>query len=392
MSAGAGTEEKDRTTVNEELTPRRAVPEHHRRNIWIIVVVAVVVVCGGGVGVAYGTGFWPFSSTAQNTPTPTPPSFGPRVIQTPTPTPPPVLEPLPTWPLTGVGGDVVDRPALVVKIENSSDARPQEGLESADIVYEEMVEGGISRFAAIFNSTLPPRIVPIRSVRPMDGPITAWTGGVLAFSGGQAQFTSRAQNDGLQLLSMDAGAKGFSRVSGRASTHDVAGDPAAFLAQADSSHQSPPPPFAAFDTDGSGSTAQRQGTMTSQVSVTISSIAHPSWSWDASSGRWLRSEGNTPAKDAAGDQLSASNVLVLGVQVQYLAGTDAAGNHIPESIVVGQGSGIVVSGQMSAPITWQKADESSPWQFLDATGAPVTLTPGNTWIELVPNSGTWSVS
>jgi len=299
---------------------------------------------------------------------------------------------LPTWPLTGIAGDVVDRPALVVKVENSSEARPQEGLESADIVYEEMVEGGISRLAAVYNSTLPTRIVPIRSVRPMDGPITAWTGGLLAFSGGQAQFTNRAQQDGLQLLSMDAGAKGFSRVSSRPSTHDVAGDPAAFLAQADAAHQSAPPAFAAFDTDGSGSTAQRQGTMTSQVSVTISTIAHPNWTWDAASGRWLRSEGSTPAMDASGDQLSASNVIVLGVQVQYLSLTDAAGNRIPESLVVGQGAGIVVSGQMSAPITWQKADESSPWQFLDATGAPVTLTPGNTWVELVPNSGTWSVS
>ena len=354
--------------------------------MWIIVVVAIIVILGAG-GAAYWFGFFDRATDDDS----------PIVADVPTPLPTETLTPMPKqrWPLTGAIGDlgvVVERPALVVKVENAPESRPQEGLEDADIVFEEMVEGGISRFAAIFHSALPEQIAPIRSVRPMDGPITAWTGGLLAFSGGQAQFTSRAENDGLQLISMDWGADGFSRETSRDAPHDVAGDTASFLAQADDSHQSSPPQFCAFDTEGTGGTAQVSGTATTTVSVVISSAAQPTWTWDASSDVWLRAEGSTPAMATSGVQLGAANVLVVDVDVVFLEGTDAAGTHIPETIVVGQGTGLVASGAMSAPITWQKDSETAPWQFFDGSGAPLVLNPGSTWVELVPTSGSWSVS
>ena len=366
-------------------SPRRAAPRHAKRKIWVYVVVAVIVVLGGG-GAAYWFGLFDH-----------PTGDGPIVTDVPTPLPTETLTPMPKerWALTGVIGDhglVTERPALVVKIENAPESRPQEGLEDADIVFEEMVEGGVSRFAAIFHSTLPEQIAPIRSVRPMDGPITAWTGGLLAFSGGQAQFTSRAENDGLQLISMDWGADGFSREPSRDAPHDVAGDTASFLAQADEDHQSSPPQFCAFDTTSTGGTAQTSGTATTTVSVSISSAAQPTWTWDTASNMWLRAEGSTPAMAASGAQLSTANVLVVDVNVVMLEGTDAAGTHIPETIVVGQGTGLVASGGMSAPITWQKDSETAPWQFFDASGAPLVLNPGSTWVELVPSSGSWSVS
>ena len=68
---------------------------------------------------------------------------------------------------------VAQRPAVAVKIENSIDARPQTGLNSADIVWEEVVEGGVARYLAVFDSKLPPVIGPVRSVRPMDPAIAA---------------------------------------------------------------------------------------------------------------------------------------------------------------------------------------------------------------------------
>ena len=78
----------------------------------------------------------------------------------PTP-PPPVLVP---WPLTGVAVEAPpQRPALAVKVENSVAARPQSGLNAADVVWEEVVEGGITRFVAVYHSNLPPDIGPICS-------------------------------------------------------------------------------------------------------------------------------------------------------------------------------------------------------------------------------------
>ena len=364
--------------------PRRAAPRRSPWKVWAIVVIAVAVVLGGGFALAYSMD-WLKHTTEDS---------GPIVTDVPTPAPLETLTPMPKprWALTGVVGNIVERPALVVKVENAEESRPQEGLEDADIVFEEMVEGGTSRYAAIFHSTLPEQIAPIRSVRPMDGPITAWTGGLLAFSGGQEVFTSRARNDGLQLISMDWGADGFSREPSRYAPHDVAGDTAAFLAQADGDHQASPPQFCTFDTDGKSSTALLSGTATSTVAVMISSVARPMWTWDDVSRVWLRSEGATPAMAASGVQLSAANVLVLSVEVVMLAGTDAAGTHIPETIVVGQGTGMVASGGMSAPITWQKDSETAPWQFFDESGAPLVLTPGQTWVELVPTSGNWAAS
>src|SRR5438309_8082921 len=105
--------------------------------------------------------------------------------------------PLPTWPLSGVAsGPVTARPALAVKIENSIDARPQTGLNSADLVYEEVVEGGITRFCAVFQSTVPPQVGPVRSVRPMDASIAGPLHGILAFSGGVRPYITAASNAG----------------------------------------------------------------------------------------------------------------------------------------------------------------------------------------------------
>src|SRR5450759_5699865 len=78
------------------------------------------------------------------------------------------------WPLTGVATtELVERPALAIKIENPREGRPQTGLEAADMVWEEVVEGGVTRYVAVFHSTIPGEVGPLRSVRPLDPAITA---------------------------------------------------------------------------------------------------------------------------------------------------------------------------------------------------------------------------
>lgn len=351
---------------------------------WLVITLAIVVLLIGGGITAYVLGVFGALFPPEETPTPTP-----TPVSTPPEEPPP---PLPDWPLTGVRGEVVERAALVVKVENSEGSRPHEGLQEADIVFEQMVEGGISRLIAIYHSTIPTQIAPIRSVRPMDGPIAAWTHGVLAFSGGQWQFTERAEGLGLQLVSYDFGDDGFDWVDWRPSPHDLSGDPAVFLEQADGDHQASPIRFCEIDMDEVGGTAQRQGSMTTSIMVEISTVATPHWQWDPAGTRWLRFEDDDPALTVEGDQLSATNVLVLEVDVRYLSLTDSAGSRIPEMIVVGEGPGLVATGGRSAEITWKKDSEGGPWRFYDASGAPVVLAPGNTWVELVPQSGTWTVS
>jgi hypothetical protein len=264
-------------------------------------------------------------------------------------------------------------------------------LEQADIVYEQLVEGGIARYIAVYHSQLPDLVAPIRSVRPMDGPIVSQLHPLLAFSGGQDRFLQRASQAGAQLISNDRGDAGFWRTSDRVAPHNVAGDVQAFLAQADSAHQDSPAPLFAYAQAGQASSIAAAGTPAGRVSAQLSGGATPNWTWDAGSGRWLRSEGSYPALSASGQQLAADHVICLSVEVRNEGGLDPAGNPIPETIVTGAGDGLLASAGAVMAIRWSKAGDSDPMVFTDAAGQPLVLSPGTTWFELTPvGSGGYS--
>src|SRR6516165_8616578 len=147
---------------------------------WIVALVALAVVaaaCGGG------------SSVAAKKKKP--------VVTTTTPGPP-------VAPLTGLpdpSGQSLTRPALSIKIENTPEARPQTGLDVADVVYEQITEGGITRFIAVYNSTIPPMAGPVRSGRIMDPDLLAPLGGIFAYSGGISQTVAAiAQTPGVNVI------------------------------------------------------------------------------------------------------------------------------------------------------------------------------------------------
>jgi hypothetical protein len=299
----------------------------------------------------------------------------------PPPPPPPVL-----WPLTGLeSGQVPPRPALAVKIENSVEARPQTGLNAADVVWEEVVEGGITRYVAVYHSTLPPEIGPVRSIRPMDPAIAAPLHGLFAFSGGQRPFVDAVAAAGLQVVSHDAGAAGFHRISSRSAPHNVYADPAALLAQADPAHQAPPAPQFDHAEGGTPPTAVSAGTPAAAVRLTLSRSSHPVWTWSPPDGRWVRAEGSTPAVEADGTPMRATNVVVLRVDIVNTAATDAAGNSVPETVLVGAGDALVATGGSTVPGRWTKNAVGDRLFLAGPDGNPVRLAPGNTWVELVPN-------
>jgi Protein of unknown function (DUF3048) N-terminal domain/Protein of unknown function (DUF3048) C-terminal domain len=305
-----------------------------------------------------------------------------------TPTPPSS----PTWPLTGVPADAVaDRPALAVKIENSVTARPQTGLNAADLVWEEVVEGGITRFVAVYHSNLPPEIGPVRSVRPMDPAIAAPLHGLLAFSGGVQTYITAAKDAGLQVLSESSGADGFHRTQNRRAPHNVYAVPQTLVAQADAAHQASP--GAQFDhpADGGQATAITAGQPTTTLALKMSGVSHPQWTWSAAEGRWLRAEGSTPAVEAGGRRIGATNVVVLRVDVVTTQARDPAGNPVPETILTGRGEALVASGGHAVAATWSKPGIGDRVTLTGADGTPVTLAPGTTWVELVPN-GTGAVA
>ena len=313
----------------------------------------------------------------------------PSTSATPVP-PPPVL-----WPLTGVPSESdteVQRPALAVKIENSVEARPQTGLNAADLVWEEVVEGGITRYVAVYHSQMPEEVGPVRSVRPMDAAIAAPLKGLFAFSGGQPDFVSAIGAAGLQVISHDAGAPGFHRVSTRYAPHNVYADPRVFIGLADTEHLAAPPEQFDIASAGEQPTAVAAGTPASAVRVTMSNSSSPRWTWSDSAGAWLRAEGSTPAVEADDSRLHASNVVVLRVEVQNTGYVDPTGNPVPETVMVGEGDALVATGGHTLAVRWTKASEDAPVILSSDSGGPVRLAPGSTWIELAPNNaGTVSV-
>lgn len=294
----------------------------------------------------------------------------------------------PAWPLTGVPVDAIaDRPALAVKIENSVDARPQTGLAAADVVWEQVVEGGITRFIAVYHSDLPPEIGPVRSIRPMDPAIAGPLGGLLAFSGGVPAYVAAAQDAGLQAVSQDSEADGFHRTTTRAAPRNVHAAPQTLVDQADADHRAAPD--AQFDHAAAGEepTAVGTGQPTTTLDLTLSRVSHPRWAWNTADARWLRSEGSTPAVEADGRRIGAANVVVLRVDVVATEARDPAGNPVPETILTGTGRALVASGGHAVEATWSKPETGDRVTLTGADGEPVTLAPGTTWVELVPNSG-----
>jgi hypothetical protein len=308
------------------------------------------------------------------------PTVDPAKGAAPTPAAP-VLPP--TWPLTGIEGDVAQRPALAVKIENTSQARPQTGLEQADVVWETIVEFDVSRFVAVFHSQVPAEVGPVRSVRPMDPLIIAPLHGLIAYSGGQQGILALIQASGAQSISHDAGAPGLYRIKTRAAPHNVYGSPQTFWDHADADHRAAPGEQFAFARGLDAASAVATGSPATTVSLHLSAASNPSWSWDGTA--WLRSEGAKPAMAASGARLSATNVVTITADHPNTGFGAQGGTPVPTYSLVGSGDAVVASGGKTLAARWQKDAQDTPLKLVAADGSPVTLAPGNTWVELVPN-------
>ena len=282
-----------------------------------------------------------------------------------------------TAPLRGTPVDpaAAEHPSLAVKIDNHPAARPQIALERADLVFEELVEGGLTRYAALWHSDVPDEVGPVRSIRPMDPDILTSFGGIVAYSGGQPQFVQAMQDTGLLNLIHDQDDSAvFERVTDRDAPHNVV----LAAAEAVDLHADIAPPPRQFDYADSAATAgaAETGAPTTTIIARFSESGERSWSWDAAAG-YLRSQDGSADLDTTGAQLRSTNVVVLRVDVDR--STD-----VPRTILSGSGEAWVSTNGSTMPATWFKDGAAAPIRLADANGATVDLAPGNTWIELVP--------
>ena len=283
------------------------------------------------------------------------------------------------------GSAAAQRPALFVKIENAPDARPQTGLDKADVVYEAIAEGGITRFAAIFQSTDPGDLGPVRSVRPQDPDLAAPLHGIAAFSGGVAPIVNDLSTVA-QDLSADTNvaASAYHRTTDRVAPHNLYATASRLWALAAAPFNVAPTPLFQYGALPAGATPALA------VDVPLSGVADVRWTWDGKA--WRRSQGGVAFTVTGSGQIGPANVIVQYVQIASAGYQDVAGTPVPATVVIGTGKVQVLRGGKIITGTWSKAGRFDVTHFTTADGRPLTLQPGRTWVELVPNTATVTVT
>jgi hypothetical protein len=299
---------------------------------------------------------------------------------TTTTAPAPLIAPLTGFPQPDAA--LRDRPALAVKIDDAPEARPQFGIENADVVYEEKVEGGLSRFMAIFQSADSDHVGPVRSLRSTDAYVLKPLGpSMIAYSGGIQPFKDLLAPNGLTDLSDDSYPSYYGRDPARPYVHSLYTSTTQ-LRQLTPAGMGPPQPLFTYLNVGQSFTAAGAQPIHS-VSVRLGAETTFDWTWDPTSALWKRGTDGMPHNITTG-QLGYTNVIVQFVNYDPLPYTDPAGNPVDQANTVGTGDSWVLSGGQLVVGRWVRPSLDQPAQYNDAAGQPIKLQPGKTWVTLVP--------
>jgi hypothetical protein len=277
-----------------------------------------------------------------------------------------------------------------VKIENAPQARPQSGLEAADVVYEEVVEGGLTRFLAVFQSRNAASVGPIRSVRPTD-PLIVWPlGGLFAYSGGTKKFIGLLHQAPVRDVGIDADTDAYTRDKSRKAPHDLYSSTSRLYEKAKPGDRTPP---ALFSFLPSGQTFEPAGaTAALHVTLVMGSQDTVDYDYDVATGTWKRSENGTPHVVAGGVQIAPTNVVVQYTPYVISPGDfDVVHEPVYVAQVVGSGDAWIFSGGKLVKGRWSKTSADTVTSYTDASGAPIALEPGSTWVELAPTGASTTV-
>jgi hypothetical protein len=293
----------------------------------------------------------------------------------------------PPCPLTGLpapGGVVPQRPAMAIKIGNNPAAWPQSGLNEADVVFEEPIEGAITRLLAIFQCHGASKVGPVRSTRWVDTRILPQFGHPgFAFAGGIIPDEHLVARSGVFDLNFtryyDAA---YVRSGSRVAPENLYTSTSKLWA-IDKSRTPPPSIFQYSRQPPVG-----LGKAVSSVELTWSSICSVKWVWDKRAGYWIRYHNGTEDFDTSGNPVHATNVVVEVVRVtRGPYPEDVELNHGVHSHTVGSGPALILRNGVAIKATWHRPGIHEAATFLGRNGTLITLAPGNTWVELLPVYG-----
>jgi hypothetical protein len=344
------------------------MPVRSPRRRWItggailLLALTVAAACGGGGDEAEA------EVTTTTRPTTT-------TSTTTTTTEPPTLSLLTGLPVDD--DEVLERTAVAVKIASDLNAQPQLGLATADIVIEELVEGGISRFLAVFQSTDSDPVGPIRSARTSEVELLPLFGRpIFAHSGGNAgTIRALANSDTLSAGHNSAFGNLYSRDRTRSSgTNNLFTNTSVLRDAAGHQGVAPSAIFTFHDPDD-GPPANADTVVGIDVSFGSTRVR---WVWDSDRQAFLRWQDGREHPGADGQQLGFTNIVVLVTPYQ----TSPADPGSPEAVTVGSGEAWVLSNGYVVAGTWERPTAASRYELRDADGNEITLVPGRIWIEL----------
>lgn len=302
-------------------------------------------------------------------------------VAAPTPTieaSPPPAEPL--CPLTGQApprGVDLTRPAVAVKIENSPQARPQHGLDKADLVFEELVEGGITRFMAIYHCGSASDAGPVRSARFDDPKLALPFTRVLAYSGSNGLVNRQLENRNMISLNELNQANAFFRVPpGTILVHNLFVRTEKLRTDPRVRRVKPPEPeLFTFGAIQDSARRARRIRINFNTSITIE------YRW--AKGEWRRSE-NGPFMTNTGKQIAVPNVVIQEVKVDASRRlVDVAGNSSPVLDMKGKGRALLFRDGKVVRGTWHL--NKGRFHYKTFKGKDFVFARGPIWIELVPS-------
>ena len=298
----------------------------------------------------------------------------------PSPTPP-----APKCPLTGLDAAAdadLDRPAVAVKIENNLSAYPLSGLEDAELVYEEQVEGGQTRFMAIFHCADTKKAGPVRSSRAVDPAIMTPTTRILAAAGGNLLVREILEDGNVIIIDEDSAGSAMRRIDrpGISMEHTLYGNTAKLRKIGQKEYKKPPPEnlFSFGDLPAGGKKVKK-------ITVEFSSATTIEWRW--SKGEWRRSEHGEHFVAESGEHIATDNLIIE----QHIVNNsrtivDVAGNpSIEIADVTGKGKAILFRDGKAFVGRWVRKTRKDRVVYRTKGGKEMTLKAGTTWVELLPN-------
>ena len=280
---------------------------------------------------------------------------------------------------TGLAGE--NKQILVVKIDDTNAAHPQIGVESADVVYVEQVEGGLTRLAAIYTSKLPPLIGPIRSARISDIELLAQFGRVgFAYSGAQSKMRPVIAAANLENLSAERNPPSiYGKDPDRQGPVDMILKPDLLLERANAN------PKIKIET-ATASVFPFGDAPKGETNTAVAKVKWPSAKyelrWDSTNEKWLIYFNEKPNMAANGEHLYADTAIIQIVSITPSIYGDKFGEITPFSKTTGSGKAVMLRDGFSYQISWQRNLETDVTTWMSEDGGVANFKPGRTWIFL----------